>query len=530
MYNFLLADKVGIMDKDTVKKTHELLHQVHRYTKQYYHSVTLCNRKRTDKIFGPLCFEYTLKDLLLIGALTESPVLLTGGTDLGKTTLARLFNNSLFGKEEVGWHRLDFDLDFGKDSYTNIKSDFFQESGQTLDDLYSAHKWLMLPGFIADELNGAHPKIIRKALHIFKEKDITLPNATRVKIGTPIGMGHTYQFQIATINEGLGYDGTFSLDKALRRRTTIEIPMDIFKPSPYDRLALQQNKKRALSLENDISYLEDVLCVYRAINSQLSIGSEAEMYLSFLESFEYCANSITGNKDSLISNNGTIDHICSAPPTGELLNSEAACRYLKIFPKSLCPNVRGITPGISEDLIMVSKGFALLRAVKFVELVHAAKTNNTFFLNNAGIKSSEKFIELCKSYSKNSKDFYKGAIDQYIENLEVDYLDIINAAPFVGYSKIGITEPWVFKNFQGNKFEALKFFIDEATKKYKEGLQKIVVQAQPNNTSIRDISPEDLQDVLRYCEDSNPWMGRVIEPYFIDTPDRDEEDIVGLYD
>jgi len=511
------------MNLEIVKKTHIIKDDVQTGTSSYFHSIPIAVSKSKivlkGKALSSICsfnIIYGLKDLLLIGALTENPVLMTGGTDLGKTTLARLMMTSLFGKEEKGWHRLDFDLDFGKDAYTDVNSTFFHESGKSLKDLYSLHKWMQLPGFIADELNGAHPKIARKALHIIKEKDITLSDGRRVKIGQILPDGSTYQFQIATINEGKEYSGTFDLDKALRRRTTIEIPLDIFRPSALDRLLLQ--KFQGVNGFEGMDKFDQIIEIFNSIKD-IKIHPVTELFISYLQAFDYCKYSLTGEKSSIESKNGSVHHVCTqAVKVGSDTIGDMGCIFLRTFHNNLCSEVRGITPGVSKNLISVSKGFALLRSVKFVEMMEGMINNNKEENLSYSISDLTVLTESLKSYvgkDVTGEVLAKLSIQKYIENLEVEHEDIISAMCFVLYSKIGLSPAWVTKYYQGNKFEAVSNFCNQADIHFREGLARpeldnlsAIIQNGP------DILQSDFVKIKDYCLTDNPWLWIALSPYF----------------
>jgi len=525
------------MDIEIVRALHELHDFVNENTSQYYHTKPLVSS--SSSIVLPTAVHsfdvvYGLKDLLLIGAITESPVLMTGGTDLGKTTLAKLMMNSLFGND---WHRLDFDLDFGKDAYTDISSDFFHEKGKRLSDLYSLHDWMRLPGFIADELNGAHAKVARKALHIIKEKDITLPDGRRAKIGHPLDdSGNTYQYQIATINEGKDYSGTFDMDKALRRRTTIEIPMDIFKPTPLDRLLLQRSKQTDVQFSNLENHLSMVLHIHRHLN-QLNVHPVAEMFLAYLESFDYCKHSLTHEKCSVESKNGSIQHVCTQPiRIGETAATAAepiGCLFMRLFVNEMCPNVSGITPGISTNLVAVARAFALLRAVKFVELVSGFCQGQFEHLLSYKLNRHELFRSSMQKYigdyNIDDKQLAKLVVTKYISKLEVEQCDILAAAPFVAYSKLNISSIWILKHYQGNRFGSVSTFINEANIKFKEGLSR--PEFEQMETMIKgNVSNENISELKAYCDSSNPWLWLVISPYLSKSKPLDNDHIKALYE
>ncbi|MFH1401139.1 MAG: hypothetical protein ABIH41_06490 [Nanoarchaeota archaeon] len=508
------------IDIHTLKDVAELDFAVHDNAEDYHHGRELTTSDSgivlPSKRRHSITFSYDLKDLLLIGALTESPVLLTGGTDLGKTSIAKLVMNALFGKHDEGWHRLDFDNDFGKDAYTNVNFDAFQKEGMTTQDLYSAQPWLRLPGFIADELNRAHAKISTKALHIIREKEITLPDGSRVQIGHPLAEGGTYQFQIATINEGSDYSGTFDLDRALRRRTTIEIPLDVFMPTPRDRKRILESGQEDIPMRNTQSRLEAVLQANHDVHT-IQLHPNAQLFISYLEAFDYCKNSLTGEKGSVAARQGSIEHICTKPRrnSADLLADGAGCEYLRTFEDNLCPYVRGITPGISKNLVTVAKGFAALRAVKFAEALSGFAQGKRHRDLSYTIHTPDQFERSLQEYagtSETGEALAHRALETYTATLEVELEDVQSAFGFVAYSKIGIALQWIGKHYQGNRFAAVNYFLQSAKTKFEEGL------AAPALTTLAatlngGATTEGIEAIKRHCETNNPWLWRVLDPH-----------------
>ena len=391
---------------------------------------------------------------------------------------------------------------------------------------------MKLPGFIADELNGAHPKIARKALHIIREKDITLSNGRRVKIGFPIpGTDNTYQYQIATINEGKDYSGTFDMDKALRRRTTIEIPMDIFSPTPFDRLCIHKIKKQGSEITSDYQEPQTPKILEILHSSRMPIHPSAELFIAFLESFDYCKNSFTGEKGSIDCKNGCIAHVCTQPVTITQGPSTAdmSCHFIRSFITDMCPNVRGITPGVSENLVSVAKGIALLRAVKFIEMVSGASQGVQHQV--LGFDAFDNFETVLQRYTQTTmtgQDLAKKAIEKYVDHLEIEQPDISAAVGFVGYSKIGINPVWVAKFYQGNRFEAVKNFCTEAQKKFMEGLNRAEMINLPEILSGKaPIKTKD--ELIAYLTDENPWMLRALTPYFTQQEEHDKTKAFDFY-
>ncbi len=516
---------------ETIKQTHNLNKILHLNAKEYQHTTPLAISKSglilPDKKLYDFNIIYDIKDILYVGAITENPVLLTGGTDAGKTTLAMQVMNGLFGQPEKGWHRLDVDNDFGKDTYTDVSSDFFHESGKTLEDLYSLHNWLQLPGFIADELNRAHAKVVTKAMHIIKEKEVTLPDGRRAKVGYPIDdskNSKTYQFQVATINEGADYSGTFDIDKALRRRTTIEIPIDVFSLNSYDKKEItQKDNEINLQFDNYTNYLSTVLNIKKELNN-MPLHINAELFINYLGAFDFCDHSLTKEKGSVPSRNGSISHICSQNITlgrTEIEGSNVGCQFLKTFDNNLCPYVRGLSGGLIKNLKSVSRGFAALRATKFVEMLHGVTIGETSADLSYSFNNVDKFKEALELYtgkSGNLTDITKFAAEKYVSNLDVRLEDVQSALGFVGYSKIGISNEWVAKYCQGNRYAAISSFSNQARTLLESSL------ARDEFTHIDKImnggdASGDFKKILSHCSRDNPWLGNVMSAYRFEAKD-----------
>lgn len=498
------------LDLDVIRKAHVINGAVHENAKEYYHTSPVAIAKPSlilpESVKYQFPVHFDLKDLMVIGALTQSTVLMTGGTDCGKTTLAKLVQNGLFGQEEVGWHRLDVDTDFGKDALTDTDFNVITAGKKMSDGLYTAQGFLALPGFIGDEINRTSPLLANKLLHLFDEKDISLPNGQRVRLGRVYDGNRTYQFQIAAINEGADYAGTFDMDAALRRRTTIEIPMNIHRPSLLDRENMR-NADHHIQLRGNTDRFEDVITVFKALgNPSFETHPSANLFLSYLERFDFCKNSITRSKASLKKNAGSYRHICDKPMDplnqGVVPGSPGfSCEYLRCFSNQLCPHISGLTEGVSKKLRSVAGGFAVIRATKFAEM--AAR----------GVGQDKELENVLRKYTRSDlrgKDLVRASIEKYAENLEIEIEDIQAASTFVAYSKLGIAPMWVDNFYQGNRAAAIGYVVAAAKEKMEEGLSR---QEFTNLQGLVDKTADEsvIQAAERYCARENPWLGAAIE-------------------
>lgn len=493
---------------DIVQRAHTLREIVKETCERYYHSRPMIQQDaalllKDAKQKHSFNFSYSIKDLLLIGALTQSSVLMTGGTDLGKTTLARLVMNSLFGAEDKGWHRIDVDVDFGKDTVTDTDFRVIVEGKKSSEGLYSIQPFYRLPGLITDEINRSHAKLVTKLIHMF-DKDVSLTDGTRVKIGFDYGSGN-YQFQIAAINEGEEYSGTFDIDKALRRRTVIEIPMDIFPALASDRQRIRKDK-RSIDLINEVNHAADIIEVYKALGG-IPLHTNADLFLAYMESFDYCENSLTKDKGSISSKGGSVYHVCTKPVHG----TDTVCRFIKSFENELCPYIRATTPGISKNLIIVAKGLSILRAVRFGELLHAFVSGKMETLEGIKLYSPNQFEESLQQFTGakySGRDLARVSFEKYVSDLSIQTEDIEGVFGFVGYSKVGLSAPWIAKHYQGNRFHGVSSFVGQAKQHFEECIAKLdIFDGEPLQLTTDRVALEE------YCRRENPWFWRVLEPY-----------------
>ena len=500
---------------EIVERAHTLKEIVDDNSSQYFHSMPLIQQETAivlekQKLKHSFNLYYGIKDLLLIGALTQSSVLMTGGTDTGKTTLAKLVMNSLFGKEEEGWHRIDVDIDFGKDTITDTDFGVIVKGEKSSEGFYKIQPYLLLPGLVTDEINRSHAKLVTKLMHIF-DKDVSLPDGQRVKIGHDYNKGNKYQFQVAAINEGEEYIGTFEIDKALRRRTIIEIPMNSFPPTAHDREDIRKQKRKDLDLRNTINHLDDVLFIHNRLD-QIELHNNADLFLSYLEAFDFCEYSLTQGKGSVASKGGSIYHICTKPVHG----TDTICRFIKSFENELCPYIRGITPGISKNLISVAKGISILRAVKFAELLHSfieEEVSNRPSFNITDYKNFTNSLQQYTGARLTGAELARSAFEKYVNELAVRPEDIEAIFEFVAYSKIGLSLPWIAKYYQGTRLEGIRSFVRQAKEKFEEGiahLQQVDVSGAIGTGLAANSGWISLEE---YCRKENPWFLKALQPY-----------------
>lgn len=144
------------------------------------------------------------------------------------------------------------------------------------------------------------------------------------------------------------------MDKALRDRTVIEIPMDIFYQTAEDCLnMLYIQKKIDKKTDGENGILKDVLKLFMQI-SKLEEDENVIFFLTYLSGMSYCVkvNSSSHIKESI----NFTPRMC-----------ETGCHFKAETPANrhnLCGNVYAPSQRALINLLKITKGVAYIRAAK----------------------------------------------------------------------------------------------------------------------------------------------------------------------
>lgn len=379
-----------------------------------YPVITTDTRLEGD-IVGLDRIQHTIDDLLVIGAITASPTLLTGSSGSGKSLLAELLCNILFGTDN--WIRKNITPDMNEQDFMDIDFGIIKGGGK-LKEAIKGDSLLDKPAIIIDEANRAPPLIQNRLMQILENnidiKSIKINAGIQIEQESP----KKYFWNVLTINEGKEYSGTSQMDRAYRDRTIIEIPIDLFPPRVFDQILMIQNDDSRYTLPNSSGVIPDLLEIYKSL-SEIGLHLAAEAFIIYLSALSNCEKSNTHSKyginfDPTFCKNNDCTHARGGPIA------------------DLCPNIYAPSIRVLRKLKHVARGFALLRAT----LVY-------------------KKIKESPNYNDALEDFLINEESGYITNLEVTDLDIKNAAPFVLRSKMNLNPHWIIQKYQGNKFYAI---------------------------------------------------------------------------
>ena len=207
---------------DLISHVMELQQELNEYISGLYYNSQPVITLSTPK--GPI--QFSLSDIVLIAAMTQANILLWGSSGTGKTYLAELIAGFLFGSE--GYTRKDITPDMNEQDFMDI--DFGAiKAGKKLKEAMLADDLFNRSCLIIDEANRAPPVIQNRLMQIL-ENNIDLKSKT-IKAGPVLASGTNYHLNILTLNFGSEYAGTSAVDRALRDRITLDVPIDNFPPT-----------------------------------------------------------------------------------------------------------------------------------------------------------------------------------------------------------------------------------------------------------------------------------------------------------
>lgn len=254
-----------------------------------------------------------VKEMLLLGAVSMLDCLVSGKTGAGKTHLANLAMAALFGKESTRKNKQEGDTD-RKSGYVNktitpsMRPEQFldfdasclhdggrcgndePQATKSIQDSLKATPILTVPGVVLNEANRA-PSMVQNYLIPFLDRSMDI-EGVHLKVGHELSQdsGATYQYRIITINEGEEY-AVEAMDKALRDRVGLEIPMDCFYQSPQDALDMFQRWREETPLkaaQDSPGCLDQLIELVTSMHS-IPVDPEVDRILLYLSGISYCS-------------------------------------------------------------------------------------------------------------------------------------------------------------------------------------------------------------------------------------------------
>lgn len=512
-----------MVEKRTVEDVALLLERVHETGQGFFHSQPLSHVQTPFEERVPL----TLFDWGVIGAISESTTLLTGETDRGKTDFAKIIMSGLFGPEEEGWHKTDVDIDFGSQTYSGNNFSAIT-GGETTEELFYEKEWLKCPGLIWDEPNRAPAKLLNKLLHIL-EKDFTLENGRKVKSGYERNDAR-YQYHMLAMNEGNGYHGTNEVDAALRRRQTLEIPIDIFQTTMADKLNMSRERTGSLDITQQGSLVDKVIDVH-AESPKIPISPQAEHLKLYLQAMSYCDKSLTKDKWGINFN----ESICQKSVNSGEGTHVKGCHYRGAYPNNMCPNVYGLTDGVAINLNSVARAHALVRSIKTLsslkKQLHMEEGEGTLQERLLKRRFNKETLEKLQNYVGENISSSRGLAEKFtqkfIEELSVQAQDIHSVLPFVAHSKMHMNPHWVKKTYQGSSWYAVTQVCGVAYSR----ISSLYKNHPELHDAIRNGGIDDeTRDTIIKDNNNDIWLQRTLEAYRPQSKNQNYTSVTDLLD
>lgn len=283
----------------------------------------------------------TIKDILLLGAISGSDVLLLGRTGTGKTKLATKVMEALFGPE--GFYAKTTLPSMSPTDFMDVDFPAIKAGRKTLKEAIQGVPALTRPGIVINEANRA-PALVQAMLIPFLDREFEIE-------GVPVDVGvhhgaEWYQYRILTINEG-GQYAVEEMDRAIRDRMAIEVPVDLFPQTAADTLGMLSGLPKSTAVVAPEDHRAAVLRAYDAVR-RIPVPSPSRGFIAYLAGLGNCVRSISGTKEGIAFS----PEIC------------AGCRHAKHFFSNLCGSIRAPSPRALVNLQRVAQGIALIRAAR----------------------------------------------------------------------------------------------------------------------------------------------------------------------
>ncbi len=404
--------------------------------------------------------DFTISDIMLTAAITQSNILLWGSSGSGKTFLAESIAEFLFGKDH--YCRKNITPDMNEQDFMDIDFGAIKE-GKKLKEAMLADDLFQHPCLIIDEANRA-PPIIQNRLMQILENNIDL-KSKKIKAGVEYMPGSFYYWNILTLNFGDEYAGTSAVDRALRDRITIDVQIDNFPPTIDDQIMMIRRSPNFADNKYAGTFSQLIYESFKILDS-INLSLEAESLILYLSFCSNCVKSQTGSKYGIIFS----PEFCK----------DSDCQYARNPPLNrICPFTFAPSNRVLRKLVQVAKGFLLIKHVKI-----------------ANLKKAKEGESVMKEYIKNLKD------------LDVGLEDVVAIGPFVLHSKISMYSEWVNSNYNGNTFFACKDFLKvvyERLDTFIKNLLKVVVTEMRGGT----LSEKDKNIKLKMLKEDFHYDGLV---------------------
>ncbi len=368
-----------------------------------------------------------VKDIFVLGMICQAPLGLLGSTDRGKTALASLALQGIFGEHKKHWARIELSGSTSTDDLLEI--DMGKLANSKLSEAMSAAAWLSFPGRLIDEINRCPAKLANHILHLIDGSGLHLRGDLYIPVGLPYqvnGEKKRYSFTATTENPD-DYEGTYTVDPALIRRIVLQVDLDDNLPSVQDIAKLAEEGRAKLALPKSDSMTDSVIRVYESLPACIPISPLAKLFLHYLSGLNTCVRTRSGRL-----------RVDLKP---------AICDKCHLFKSNaLCGRVGGLSEGLLLWTKETARGIAAVRAAKVLQQVRDDCEKNRH-------QEIQRFLDSKAAGQKLFEAFRRA----YLDGLSVIGEDIIAAYSLIAPSHVYMDRQFLESNAAYENRESYAF-------------------------------------------------------------------------
>lgn len=442
-------------------------------------------------VFGDM--RLTIVDILQAAVLTRTHILLVGDTGTAKTDVLRMVAAAAFGGK---WSLLRLNPHLNEQHFADMdyKKLYSQTDRSSLHECVKPCAFLDYPLLILDEINRA-PAAVTSVLFGVMDGLIELPFGIKQEVGHAYtgldGQPRRYSLVMGTMNDGEEFEGTFGMDRALRNRFTLTIPLDSCRPTNDDLANVLLRRTGQAHIPTLPSMIEDVETVSDRLEG-LPMDDLACLYLLYLANLDRCPHMPNGFK-----NRRPNPEVCMRNECRVFKQADGFCAYAS------SAGVR-----VSIFLKRAATGLAALRAARTLRQVEEA-------CDEGAGAVADNTLEALRSFSGSRAHgalLLEAVVKHYLSRLSVSVDEILALLPMATSGKLCLADEFVAKRNGGDAWRALRQYGTE-TYGWLEAFFR-------DNGSIFEELPEGngaisrLRERLAHAEKfTDPFIRHVLEPF-----------------
>jgi MoxR-like ATPase len=470
------------------------LHQrVRLASRDFYNSSALASYPDPllGHVFGDM--QFTIIDIIQAAIITQTHVLLVGDTGTAKTDVLRMAATAAFGDQ---WFLLRLNPHLDEQTFADVdyKKLYSQTDGSSVRECIRPCAFLNNPLLVLDEVNRT-PAALTNILLGYMDGTIELKFGIKQEVGYAYtgrdGQPRRYSLVVGTMNDGEEFEGTFGMDRALRNRFTLTIPLDSCRPTNGDLANVLLRRTGRAYIPPMASMIDEVVAISDRLE-ELPVDDLASLYLLYLANLDRCPNMPGGFK-----NRRRNPEVCMRNECRVFKQADGFCAYA---------SATGLR--VSIFLKRAATGLAALRAARTLRQVKDACDGSMGADAGTTLEALQSFSG-CRA---RGPLLHEAVVKRYLSRLSVSVDEILALLPMAAGGKMCLAEEFVSKRTGGDGWQALRLYGTE-TYAWLEAFFR-------DNGAIFEELPKgngavaSLRERLSHAEKfTDPFIRHVLEPF-----------------